>query len=61
MAFGDIMKGVGKAAANAFLDEFSSTSKKLGKSDGPHMDELKSFVNGEVDWNGNPIEDDDDE
>ena len=29
MAFGDIMKGVGKAAANAFLDEFSSTSKKL--------------------------------
>lgn len=59
MGFWDIAKEVGKAAANSFLDEYASASRKMDKSEGAAAaNDLKGFVNGELDWEGNPIDDD---
>lgn len=51
--------GVGKAAAGAWLDEYAHVNgTKRGRE---AADSIKSLINGEVDWNGNPIEPDDEE
>lgn len=61
MGFMDIAKTVGKAAADNFLDDYARSSRKLGKEEGvTAANNLKRFVDGEVDWNGNPIDRDDD-
>lgn len=53
MAWGDLLKG----AANVFLDEYESTARRNGRSDSAQSaSNLKDFVNGKIDINGNPIE-----
>ena len=59
MGFKDIVKGVGKAAAGAWLDEFASVN---GTQEGRNAaNTVKSVMNGEIDWDGNPIERDEED
>ena len=58
MGFGDLLKDVGRTAANGFLDSYERESKRLGKDHDVSI--LNDLVNGKVDWSGNPIDKNDD-
>ena len=59
MSFGEFAKKVGKSAAKSFLDEYDRASRKTGG--GADTKPLRDYLDGKVDFNGNPIEKDDDD
>lgn len=59
MSFKDVMKSVGKSAANSFLDDYARCANKTGHPESAEGTKiLKDFINGKVDYQGNPIKND---
>lgn len=59
MSFGEFAKKAGKSAAKSFLDGYDRASKSTGGS--VDTKPLRDLIDGKVDFNGNPINREDDE
>lgn len=59
MSFGEFAKSFGKSAAKSFLEDYERCSKKTGSN--LDTKPLRDFIDGKVDFNGNPINKDDED